>query len=118
MQKQWVASLVFAVCFLETEGQSVKVEESTCDCQSPGFLKLTGPLSVRLIGCLADFAAPRAGDTVMVKPPYPGGGHGGCGQENGFGVMTQMLPGVARVCKWLLCQVPHVHVCMCVVLET
>lgn len=77
LQNQWVASLILAVCFLETEGQSVKVEESTCGYLSPGFLKLTGPLSVLLIGCLADFAAPRAGDTVMVKPPSPGGGHFG-----------------------------------------
>lgn len=92
LQKQWVASLVFAACFFGNGRTECKSQESTCDYLSPRFLKLTGPLSVLLIGCLADVAAPHAGGPVMVKPPSPGGGWGA---REDFGVITQMFPGVA-----------------------
>lgn len=76
-QKQWAASLTFAVCFMELKDRVyVKLTESTCDYPSLGFLKLADPLSVLLIGYLADLAAPSVGDTVMIRLPCFGGGLG------------------------------------------
>lgn len=79
-------SRLCSLCFWNPEGQSVKVVESTCDYRSRGFLKLAGPLSVFLIGCLAHLGVPPMVPMVPGTPrrsDCPAPGAGGWGWDRG-----------------------------------
>lgn len=92
----------------------MKVEESTCDYGSRGFLKLAGPLSGFLIGCWVNLGVPPFVLWTLRRSGCPALGDVTAGEHRGWshgGGVAQGRPGVAMLARTSgVCRRP----CVCV----